>query len=303
MSVYSLAYHTASPGSAHIPVHGGISVYTKVPGVYPSIAVGTLSGVVIDRSTKRKYLISNQHVFFPTGPSVKPGLQVYHAVDKIADKPIAKTYLTKGEPNPWPKEKRAEGERTVGSYHDSALAVPLINTSMEVNNIGKQGKMIEAKKGMRVKFFGKTSRLQRGVITNPSSNFVVAKGDKFSIQKDVILADITSNPGDSGSMVFTEDNRVVGLLYAETTGKREANICKATTIARAYNVAFSEAEVGGGGEGGDEPPKPKPEPKPKPTPIPFPDINIDFSDRTTQLLFIGGGVAVVLIVAGLVFSK
>lgn len=120
------------------------------------------------------------------------------------------------------------------------------------------------------------------------------------------MADIVSGGGDSGSMVFTEDNRVVGVLYAETVGKKsETQIARADVISNAYNVVFNANEL----SGGVTPPKPLPEPEPKPKPepgketppptFPFPDIKIDLSDKMTLTLLAIGGIALVALVAGL----
>ena len=107
---YKLAqiYHTGSPEAIHSPVHGGVATYAKIPG-FSGVFIGTLSGVVIDRSTRKELLLSNQHVFFPyqsKSPNVKPGLPIY--ITGIPDKPIAKSLITKAESNPWPREKMTE---------------------------------------------------------------------------------------------------------------------------------------------------------------------------------------------------
>ena len=291
------AYHVASPESIHSPVHGSIAVYTKIPN-FGSRYIGTLSGIVIERSSRKKYLLSNQHVFFPyqsKSPAVKPtgGLSVYMTGD--ASKPIGKTYKTKAEKNPWPKSDRQKALDTLGPYHDSALATASVPVSNVVNQIGAQRGMIEPKAGMRIKYYGRTSRLQKGTITKPDVNNVNANipGDKIQVQKHVIFADIASAAGDSGSMVFNDDNRVVGVLFAETITGGTTLICRASAIENAYGVVFSEDELGGGGT------TPKPEPTPKPTPKPTPIPGIDFSDRTTQLLLVGGGIFVVMLIAGL----
>ena len=259
-------YHTGSPEAVHSPVHGGIAVFAKVPGS-STVGVGTLSGIVIDRTNRKKYLLSNQHVFYPVGPS-KGGLSVYMTGDQ--SKPIAKTYRTKAESNPWPKEKKDEALATIGTYHDSAIATALVPVSMTYNNIGTQRGMITPKAGMRVKMFGRTSRLQRGVITKPDVNNINGNvaGGKIQVQKHVIYADMASAPGDSGSMVFNDDNRVIGLHFAKADSGANV-ICRASAIENAYNVVFSEDELGGA------PPLPTPKPQPQPTPAPtIPPIQI-----------------------------
>ena len=306
------SYHSGSPSAPYSPIHGGIAVYTKVPGYYPRINIGTLGGVVFDKKSGRQYLLSNQHVFFPykSSSNVKPGLQVYHDYDKIADKAIAKTLIEKTDNKLYNSLQEAQKALpSKSSYHDSALAIPLVPVSTEVNNIGKQGKMILPKKGMRIKYYGRTSRLQRGVILNPSATIYASapNSNKISIQKNIIMADIVSGGGDSGSMVLTEDNRVVGVLYAETVGKKsETQIARADVISNAYNVVFNANELSG-----VTPPKPLPEPEPKPKPkpepeketppptFPFPDIKIDLSDKMTLTLLAIGGIALVALVVGL----
>jgi hypothetical protein len=317
------AYHAGSPEAPHVPLHGGVAVYTQIPD-YPSRFVGTLAGIVIHRSTKEKLLLSNQHVFFPYqsgSKKIKPGLSVYHSIASAADKPIAKTLITKAEKNPWPKEiwakdRGKEALSSVGTYHDSALAVPLVPVSMEVNNIGRQKSMVEPKRGMRIKYFGRTSRLKRGVITNPAADSVTDAGNgKVSVKNNVITADIASAPGDSGSMVFTDDNHVVGVLYGARTELKEGApgktlICKASAIAKAYNVAFSEDEVKGPYvEPGKETEKEKEkEKKPVPFPIEFPKLelpklSLDFTDKSTLGLLALGGIATAVIIGGYLVTR
>ena len=284
MNIYSLAYHTASPEVIHRPLHGGIAVYTKIPNSTARF-VGTLSGVVIDKSTKKKYLLSNQHVFFPyqsKSKDIKPGLSVYSPDSSTVA--IAKTVRTKAESNPWPTADKDKALKTIGTYHDSAIAEPKFPVSMEVNNIGRQKSMVEPKTGMRIKYFGRKSRLQRGVITKASVNVSVdVGGGRTSVEKNIIWSDIKSAPGDSGSMIFTEDNHVVGLLFATQGdpnggGKTVTAICRASAIAKAYNVAFSEEEVGGGVKEPEPEPKPKPVPEPKPIDRIIPEIKLEIPE-------------------------
>jgi len=306
------AYHTGSPEASHIPVHGGIAVYARIPN-FPSNFIGTLSGIVFD--SKKKYLLSNQHVFFPyqsKSPAVtsKGGLSVYMTGDP--KKSIGKTLRTKAESNPWPKEKKQEALDKIGTFHDSAIATTTVPVSDVVNNIGKQRGSIAPKAGMRIKFFGRTSRLQRGVITKPDVNNINdVGGDRVQVQKHIIFSDISSASGDSGSLVFNEDNRVVGVLFGKINSTGATVICRASAIENAYNVVFSADEVSGGGTT----PTPKPEPEPKPVPAEIPiqipdikwpelkDIKIDLKDKATQGLLIIGGALLVVITIGALAPK
>lgn len=288
------AYHTGSPEAVHSPVHGGIAVYVKIPN-YGFRHVGTLSGIVIDRTSRTKYLLSNQHVFFPysAGSAVKPGLPVYMTGDP--NKAIAKTFKTKAESNPWPADKKNEAIATIGTYHDSAIATASVPVSNVVNNIGTQRGMIEPKAGMRVKFFGRTSRLQRGVITKPDVNNINDVGNgKIQVQKHIIYADMASAPGDSGSLVFNDDNRVVGIHFAKASNGANV-ICRASAVEQAYNVVFSEDELSG------TTPTPTPQPTPVPTPKPpfsFPKLElpeINLNDKATQGFIILGGIGLVIV--------
>lgn len=245
------AYHTASSEVVHTPIHGGVAVYTKIPnsGIRH---IGTLSGIVADKSSGKRYLLSNQHVFFPPETKGKTGFAVYQTGD--SSKSIAKTAKKKEVKNPWPAPMKTKDLEALGNYNDSGLAESTVPVSFIVNNLGRQLSAVTPKKGMRIKMYGRTSKLQRGVITEPNATTIFAAGkdskgkDLVSARKGIIYADIQTAPGDSGSLVMTEDNHVVGIHYARSKGTMfgeggKASIIRADTISNAYNVVFSEDEA------------------------------------------------------------
>jgi len=189
-SRYYRSFHTASPRIKHIPIHGGVSVYVKIPGT-TKIFIGTLSGVVINKSTGKRYLLSNQHVFFPYqsgSPNIKPGLPVFAVGD--SRNPVAKTTITKAEQNPWSKSQQAQALSSIGDYHDSALAEALVPVSMEVNTIGIQKSAVEPIAGMKIKYYGEASGLQRGTIDRITTSVDDVVGGKISVRKNIIVSNI-----------------------------------------------------------------------------------------------------------------
>lgn len=106
-----------------------------------------------------------------------------------------------------------EDENTV----DCALAKPndeadVLDTILE---IGEPKEVIEPLVGMRIKKSGRTTGLTHGEITAIDVTVNVGMGDSsFAIFVDQIAMGAISEGGDSGSIILTENNEIVGLLFA-----------------------------------------------------------------------------------------
>jgi hypothetical protein len=71
---------------------------------------------------------------------------------------------------------------------------------------------------MKIKKSGRTTGLTRGTIEQVNVTIRVSFGaDKTALFTDQLLAGAMSQGGDSGSVVLTEDNEVIGLLFAGST--------------------------------------------------------------------------------------
>ena len=109
--------------------------------------------------------------------------------------------------------KRGGGSNIV----DCAVARPVrpdIITD-EIFGIGRvQGKTI-ARPGMPVFKSGRTTGVTKGVVTAVGATMEVKLDDENSAYfSDQVVTDMKSQGGDSGSLVLTEGNRAVGLLFA-----------------------------------------------------------------------------------------
>lgn len=109
---------------------------------------------------------------------------------------------------------------TLGAINlvDCALARPVRPEliSPEIIEIGRVNGTGEARPGMTVKKSGRTSGLTEGTVKAVKVNLNVSMGHKNDVVRfhDQVMAELKSQPGDSGSLILDEDNRAVGLLFA-----------------------------------------------------------------------------------------
>jgi hypothetical protein len=113
-----------------------------------------------------------------------------------------------------------------GNLVDCALAKPnkdgdVDNTILEVNGFSGE---VEPEVGMRVKKSGRTSGLTHGQVTQVGVTVNVNVGkDRMALFTDQCAIGAMSQPGDSGSIVLSEDNKCVGLLFAGSETVTMAN--------------------------------------------------------------------------------
>jgi hypothetical protein len=107
---------------------------------------------------------------------------------------------------------------TIGNLVDCAIAKPIYDISDEIIEIGRvQGKR-EARLGLKVKKSGRTTGLTSGRVIQLNATVKVKYGFGLATFEDQIIASRMSKGGDSGSLVLTEDNEAVGLLFAGSEG-------------------------------------------------------------------------------------
>ena len=99
---------------------------------------------------------------------------------------------------------------------DAAVARPLSPdlVAPDVLEIGRVAGTIEPGLGVRVKKSGRTTGLTRGRITALDASVEVDYGGRSALFRDQVVSDIVSRGGDSGSLIVSEDNQAVGLLFA-----------------------------------------------------------------------------------------
>lgn len=113
-----------------------------------------------------------------------------------------------------------------GNTVDCAIARPnqgddVENTILEVGTITGE---VEPVVGLKVKKSGRSSGLTHGQVNqiDVTANVQVGEG-RIAIFTDQIAMGAMSQPGDSGSIILTEDNKLVGLLFAGSDAITIAN--------------------------------------------------------------------------------
>lgn len=100
---------------------------------------------------------------------------------------------------------------------DCAIAKPLeLNlVTPKIMEIGLITDVISAQLGMEIKKSGRTTGLTHGVIEQTDVTVKVQYGEgKIAVFKDQLMAGAMCAGGDSGSAVLTENNQLLGLLFA-----------------------------------------------------------------------------------------
>lgn len=224
------------------PAKPGISI-----GHY-RVSAGTFGAVVRDRDTGEKLILSNNHILANASSGndgraalgdavLQPGdydggtkdnkiatLVRYiplHKGESPATCPIANgaarlanLFVHALRPNYELKFFKRGGSSNIV---DCALARPLKPEliSEEILGLGPVKGIAEAKPGMPVVKSGRTTGITRGTITAVSVTLDVKLDDENSAHfSDQVITDMKSQGGDSGSLVLTEGNKAVGLLFA-----------------------------------------------------------------------------------------
>jgi hypothetical protein len=100
---------------------------------------------------------------------------------------------------------------------DCAIAKPLELklVTPEIMEIGLITDVISAQLGMKIKKSGRTTGLTHGTVEQTDVTVNVQYGEgKIAVFKDQLMAGTMCAGGDSGSVVLTEDNQLLGLLFA-----------------------------------------------------------------------------------------
>ena len=221
------------------PLVGGISI-----GHY-KVTAGTFGGVVRDRESGERFIISNNHVLANSNdaqigdPIIQPGAADGGRAD---DDTVA--HLEKFRPirfNVGPAtcgvakgfEKFGNAMASLfGSKHqvrtyfndpeasniiDAALARPISDEilSDEILDIGILSGTTSAQLGQSVRKSGRTTGYTMGRVVILDATVDIQYGERVARYERQIVTDGMSNPGDSGSLLVAADSLLaVGLLFA-----------------------------------------------------------------------------------------
>ena len=221
------------------PLVGGISL-----GHF-KVTAGTLGGVVRDRGSGERFIISNNHVLANSNdaqigdPILQPGAADGGRAD---DDTVA--HLEKFRPirfNVGPttcgvakgfekfgnamaalfgskhKVKTYFADPEASNIMDAALARPVSDEilSDEILDIGILSGTTSAKLGQSVRKSGRTTGYTMGSVVILDATVDIQYGERVARYERQIVTDGMSNPGDSGSLLVAADSLLaVGLLFA-----------------------------------------------------------------------------------------
>lgn len=212
------------------------------------VTAGTFGAVVRDRATGENLILSNNHILANAtdgkdgrsaigDPILQPGeydggttedriatLVRYipiHKGEAPATCPVANgvarlanMFVHLVRPNYQLKFFKRAGNTNVV---DCAVARPVRPEiiSDEIFDIGRVEGTAKARPGMPVMKSGRTTGTTRGVVTAVGATMEVKLDDNNSAYfSDQVVCDMKSQGGDSGSLVLTEGNKAIGLLFA-----------------------------------------------------------------------------------------
>lgn len=232
-------YAFQNPQGRHRPAMPGVSI-----GHY-AITAGTFGAVVRDASTNKRLILSNNHVLANSNNAGKGDtiLQPGRAdggkdpQDRIADLERFVKIVWKGGGDDDDKcpiaaffesllnalaamvgsSTRLKQVKTSGfNLVDAAVAKPVNDDIIEdaIMKIGTVSGTVDAAVGMKVRKSGRTTGYTEGIINTLDATIEVGYGSNVAVFEQQILTNDMSDPGDSGSLIVSEDNRAVGLLFA-----------------------------------------------------------------------------------------
>ncbi len=237
--VQPVRFHSLEYTSRKRPCPGGYSIG------HVDITAGTLGCLVKDKLNDKVVILSNNHVLANTNqasigdPIVQPG-----PTDGGTDPADRIATLTRFKP--------IDFTAGVNNYIDAAIATPVNPKDVlrDVEDIGKgipktTKNVTAADLGQYVKKTGRTTEHTSGYIDTVSATVTVKYGlfekatfvDQIIIEQVLAEEDISAG-GDSGSVTFDKDNKLLGLLFAGSE-RNEAEGQPATAIINPIKHVFS----------------------------------------------------------------
>lgn len=222
------------------PAPGGVSIG------HSAITAGTLGVVAIDNVTRKRVILSNNHVLADSNEAMIGDAilqQGYHDGGRLGTHIIGHLLRYKEidfgeEPSDCPIAEGVakvlnRGAKVIGSKHklntikanaqavnyiDAAIADPVFDDEVldEILDIGVINGTIEAYLGMAIRKSGRTTGYTHGTILLVSATVNVSYGpNKLARFENQTVAGDMSAGGDSGSLGVAEySNEAFGLLYA-----------------------------------------------------------------------------------------
>jgi hypothetical protein len=227
-----------SPTDKFRPAPGGVSC-----GHY-SITAGTLGAIVKDATSGEYLILSNNHVLANSNDAeigdaiLQPGpldggklgrdelatlerfVRIKYKDEESGTCSLGQAILSflNSAAKLWGSGTRFQSIAADSiNLVDAAVAKPLSQDLVvpEIRGIGPVEGTLEPQVGMKVKKSGRTTDFTTGTITMVDTTIEVGYGGgrvaKFEHQ---LLTTDMSDPGDSGSLIQSEDNMAVGLLFA-----------------------------------------------------------------------------------------
>ena len=184
------------------PAPGGVSIgHFNVSG-------GTLGCLVFDINNHEVLILSNNHVLANCNNAAVGDLVTQPGRLDGGNVPTdAVAQLVR-----WINVDTSGG----GNIIDGAVCRPL-NSSLVTSTILDVGEIkgvTMAFLGMQVKKTGRTTQHTRGTVKDVNAVLRIGYGNGVAIFKDQILTTCMSAPGDSGSILLDDNNKVCGLLFA-----------------------------------------------------------------------------------------
>jgi hypothetical protein len=220
-----------------VPAPGGVSV-----GHY-KITAGTLGAVVRSRGVNRqRFILSNNHVLANSNDAeigdaiLQPGpvdggfkpiarLVNFVPIDFGAAPPTCDLAKNFAKIVNWAAEIIGSKHRVRAVYEDRG-AINLVDAAIarpdeegmvddEILDIGKIVSRTTATLGLKVKKSGRTTGLTTGTVRVIGATVNVGYGEgRLAMFENQIVTGGMSEPGDSGSLLVSEQNEAVGLLFA-----------------------------------------------------------------------------------------
>jgi len=192
-------------GGVFNPLQGGISISNEW-----SFGYGTLGGIVVDRDTGKKMILSNNHVLAGS-PYIQPGLRIFQP--------------GYGDGGRWQHTMARFTRDAMNVDIDAAVAEltddrAVVNYQFELESISGLG---SPRPDMRVIKSGRGSKITKGIITSSGFGGVakISYGGLTRVVHHVFHifkvpdSDQVSTGGDSGSWWLEEEtNKVIGLHFA-----------------------------------------------------------------------------------------
>lgn len=221
------------------PAPGGVSI-----GHF-QITAGTLGGVVRDRATGAKMILSNNHVLANSNsanlgdPIVQPGtldggregvdtigvLERYQRIQFTVESPTCSIANAVAEVANWAANLTGSSHR-LRAYRQDMQARNLVDAAVarpideewvqdDVLEVGPLEDTRPAALGMSVTKSGRTTELTHGEVQVLDATVTIDYGGQTALFEEQILTGPMSEPGDSGSILVARDTgSVVGLLFA-----------------------------------------------------------------------------------------